>query len=79
MTESMFSDELAPVVITIDAQIECIEREIKIRRYVYQKRVSGGHMSQKLADKETARINAVLDTLKAIKARGISFPDGVDG
>lgn len=77
MTESMFPDELAPVVITIDAQIACVARELKLRRNVYKRRVGAGFMTQKLADKEMARMEAVLLTLARVKAQaGTTRIDG---
>ena len=46
--------------------IACIEREIKLRHRVYPNRVENRRMSQALADREIARMNAVLRTLKGL-------------
>ena len=56
---------LFPVDLT--EQIRCVQREIAMRQNVYPRRVSSGHMSQKLADLEIARMQAVLETLKGLE------------
>jgi hypothetical protein len=70
----MFDQMAAPVVVTIDRQIECVERELKLRHRVYANRVFTKRMTQALADREMLRMTAVLDTLKKIRERGITFP-----
>lgn len=50
-------------MIDIDRQIRCVERELKMRRNVLERRVQ-----QKQADDEIACMEAVLATLQAVKA-----------
>lgn len=53
----------------IDEQIRCVCREIGMRRVVYPGRVRAGKMSQTDADKEIKDMEAVHQTLLAVKAR----------
>lgn len=55
---------------TIDEQIACVERELGYRRRVYPRRVEARQMTQDLADREMARMEAVLATLQRVKAGG---------
>lgn len=61
------ADMFADAPITIEAQIDCIKREIKLREFVYSRRVADGKMSQKLADDEMKKIQAVLVTLNRLR------------
>ena len=54
--------------ITLEDQIACIERELGYRRSVYARRVADQKMSQALSDREISRMEAVLATLKALRA-----------
>lgn len=54
---------------TVDEEIACVEREIRLRLRVYPRRVADGKMTQKLADKELAAMNAVLRRLHEVKGR----------
>lgn len=56
-------------MITIDEQIECVEREIKMRRKVYPNRVAREQMTQSFAAEQIVTMEAVLETLRAVKAR----------
>jgi hypothetical protein len=49
---------------SIDQQIEEVELELKYRRDVYARLVSAHKMRQSIADYRTARMEAVLETLK---------------
>ena len=60
----LFEDKELPRQVSIKAQIECVERELKMRRRVYPRWVDDGKMSQAKADQEIARMAAVLLTLK---------------
>jgi hypothetical protein len=53
--------------ITLDMQIACARRELALRQRVYPKWVGAGRMKQAEADKELAAMQAVHDTLTAIK------------
>lgn len=68
----MASDLFPP---SIDDQIACAERELGYRRHVYPRRVSAKQMTQALADRETARMEAILATLQAVKAGDIQSAD----
>lgn len=52
---------------TLDDQIACVRGEIGMRRRVYPGRVASGRMSQKRADHEVACMEAVLETLTALR------------
>lgn len=57
--------DLFPV--TIDEQIACIDRELGYRRRVYPRRIADNKMTQQLADKQIAHMEAVLATLQKVK------------
>lgn len=52
---------------TIQQQIQCIEREIRMRDQVYPRRVEDGKMKQEQADREINTMRAVLGTLLAVR------------
>lgn len=39
---------------TFEAKLEAVQRELKYRRHVYERRVSNGQMTRALADKQIA-------------------------
>lgn len=47
------------MTITAREKFECAEREVKQRRYVYPRRVADGKMTQALADKQIAMMEAI--------------------
>lgn len=51
---------------TIEQQIACVEREVKMRQRVYPRWVAAGNMSQGKADAELAAMQAVLVTLQSL-------------
>jgi hypothetical protein len=53
---------MSPAVPLIE-QIHCVEREIALRERAYPRWVKNGRMSAIEADRELARMRAVLDTL----------------
>lgn len=53
--------------ISLDEQIECIQRELALRKVVYSRQVHAGRMHQRIADLEMARMGAVLETLQKLK------------
>jgi hypothetical protein len=59
------SSELFPIPLI--EQIQCVEREIALRRRVYPRHVSGGRMTQDFADKQIERMEAVLESLHWMK------------
>jgi hypothetical protein len=52
--------------VTLDEQIACVARELRLRESTYAKWVHTGRMKQIDADTELARMVAVLNTLKRI-------------
>lgn len=54
--------------ISIGAQIEEAEREIRLREGVYQRQVSSGKMRQSVADMHLERMRAILRTLQWLQA-----------
>jgi hypothetical protein len=52
---------------SIDDLIECAERELKLRREVYQRRMASGSMTQALATREIARMSTIASVLHAIR------------
>lgn len=55
------------MTIPIEAQIAAVEREIKMREYVYPRRVADHKMTQRKADEELTAMRAVLETLRRLK------------
>lgn len=53
--------------VPVEAQIAAVEREIKMREYVYPRRVADHKMTQRKAEEELAAMRAVLETLRASK------------
>jgi hypothetical protein len=53
-------------VITAREKFECAEREVKQRRYVYARRVADGKMTQQLADKQIAMMEAIAADYRAL-------------
>ncbi len=49
--------------ITLQQQIDCVTREIKMREFVYPGRIRAGKMKPEKADYEIAAMRAVLATL----------------
>jgi hypothetical protein len=62
----MFPDAVASPV-TIERQISCVEREIRMRLKVYARWVDQKKLTQATADKELREMRAVLDTLQSLK------------
>jgi hypothetical protein len=51
-------------MISLNQQIEEVEREIALRERVYPRQISSGKMRQSVADYHIARMRAVLLTLQ---------------
>lgn len=58
----------APADVSIDDQIACVEREIRMRERVYPHWVAGRKMQQRQADRELLAMQAVLATLQGLRA-----------
>lgn len=57
----------APPSVSLSRQVEAVERECRMRRQVYPRRVADGRMTAKQADTETAVMEAVLATLRQVE------------
>lgn len=55
------------MTIPLSDQIAAVKREISMRRHVYPTRVAAGRMKQAQADLEIDRMEAVLETLRALQ------------
>jgi hypothetical protein len=53
--------------VTLERQIACVEREIRMRLKVYARWVDQKKLTQATADKELREMRAVLDTLQSLK------------
>lgn len=62
------------MTISIEDQIRCVEREIKMRKRAYPRWVAGGRMTQFEADTELAKMEAVLATLKGLLPASPQIP-----
>lgn len=58
----------APKAVSLERQIEAVDREVKMRRHVYARRVAEGKMTQAKADTEIAVMEAVEATLRGLAA-----------
>jgi hypothetical protein len=58
------SDPTSP---PLDVQIECVKREIGMRKHVYPKWVAAERMSEGKAARELAAMEAVLETLQGLR------------
>ena len=69
-TSEDFPQDLFPgAAIPLEAQIKCVEREIRQRRRVFGRRVSLGRMSEIFADQQIRTMEAVLETLKGLRGK----------
>lgn len=68
MTDNLFGE---PLVIPLEAQIECVTREIAMRERVYPRWIGQGKMTPVKADREIQGMKAVLDTLIRLRDRRI--------
>lgn len=56
-----------PTSVSLDRQIDCVRREIAMRKRAYPRWVEAGRMTQQKADDEIAVMEAVLSTLNERK------------
>lgn len=63
---------------TLQDEIACVEREVKMREQVYPRLVARGSMKQDTADRELVLMKAVLVTLKGLHNEDAP-PDPFDG
>lgn len=68
MPSDLFHQSEPRPKIGITEQIACVNRELALRYTVYPKQVKSGKLSERLAQQETHRMEAVLDTLKWAQA-----------
>lgn len=64
-SDDMFEDEPVP----LEAQLRCVEREIKKRQSVYERLVSKGRMTKARAQCEIRAMRAVRKTLQELVER----------
>ena len=60
--------------ISLETQIACVVRELKIRESVYPQWVRSGRMKAETAAEEIERMQAVLATLRSLQA-GVTAND----
>lgn len=60
--------EALPPQVSIERQIEAVEREIRFREFVYPKRIAAGKMKHDKAREEIVFMRAVKATLERDKA-----------
>lgn len=52
---------------SLDEQIACVEREIRLREFVYPRRVRDKRLTQAKAEREIETMRAVKATLEGLK------------
>lgn len=57
------------MLFTLADQIEAVDREIRYRKRVYDRRVDSGKMTRQLADRQIALMEAVRSTLAQVDAK----------
>lgn len=68
MANDLFPD--SPRGVTLDDQIACALRELKMRRSVYPRLMGQGKLSPDFAAHQLAAMEAIVVTLKQCKERG---------
>ena len=58
-------------MISLDDQIKAVGRELGMRRNVYPKFIKSGRMTEEKAMQEIHAMEAVYETLKAVKAGNV--------
>ncbi len=61
-------------MISLRDQIACVRREIALRERVYPRQIADGRMKQEEADRELARMKAVLDMLERVEIFAAGLP-----
>lgn len=56
-------------VISMGEKLACVERELKMRRKVYPRRVEIGWMKEKEADREIEIMQAIVEDYMALTAK----------
>ena len=59
--------DVMEIVIPLAEQIAEVKREVAMRQRVYAKQVSAGTLKQEVADRQIARMMAVLATVERVK------------
>jgi hypothetical protein len=63
MSDSLFDATAAPVVISLQRQLQAVRREIRLRQQAYPRLIAVHRMSPKRANEELAAMRAVEQTL----------------
>jgi hypothetical protein len=61
--------KLTPGVVPLNAQIQCVARELAMRKNYYPKAIANGRMKEEAAQREIERMEAVLHTLQSLAGR----------
>lgn len=64
----LFEIDALPIAVTIDRQIAAVDRELRLRRNLYPRKVLAGQLSQAKATEEIELMEAVRATL--VRVRG---------
>jgi hypothetical protein len=71
-----FSEKVGVPKVSLDRQIACVKREVKMREKCYPGWIGDGRMASQTAERELDAMRAVLDTLRGIAERqGSLFPE----
>lgn len=57
------------MIFTAQDKLDAVKRELKYRRSVYARRVTGGKMTQALADRQIALFEAIAADYEALAAK----------
>ncbi len=55
--------------VSITVQVQCVERELNMRKTLYPRWVESGKMSQQKAKREIDAMQATLETLKTLEPK----------
>lgn len=56
-------------MIGYEEQLDCVERELRLRRRLYPRKILDGRLSAHMADQELKRMAAVVETIRALAQR----------
>ncbi len=66
-------------MVTIEKQVSCVKREIRMREWMYPKWVASKRMDQVKMDRELKEMKAVLETLTALTDQAKQYGFSVEG
>lgn len=56
-------------MIGYEEQLDCVERELRLRKKLYPRRIIDGRLTPYAADQELRRMAAVVETIRALAQR----------